>query len=101
MSAMILFFAAVGEFPHATANTDAIATRANSFPNVRFISELLLVLFVADGNGLVALGRSGRQVLRQVLNQVVLRLPMPGICHLPRASGRIAVEAPGAWGLSR
>src|SRR6266480_3348041 len=96
MSPITVFFAAEGEFPHATANTDAIATKANSFPNVRFISELLLASFVADGNGL-ALGRFCRQVLRQV----VLRLPMPGICHLLRASGRIAVAAPGACGLSR
>src|SRR5712692_1107019 len=100
MSPITVFFAAGDELPHATANTAEITKRANSCPNVRFISmplpasfnSLLQSVFLAPANGL-ALGRIDRQV--------VLRLPMPGICQLLRASGRIAVEAPGACGLSR
>src|SRR5713226_3075849 len=99
MSPITVFLAAGDELPHATANTAEITKSANSFPNVRFISMPLLAssdcllhsVFLAPANGL-ALGRIDRQV--------VLFLPMPGICQLLRASGRIAVDAPGACGLS-
>src|SRR5712691_1961660 len=40
MSPITVFFAAGDELPHATANTADITKMANSFPNVRFISEL-------------------------------------------------------------